>query len=370
MAIGSENATINPGLDDVDLNQVGELAPRAADPTRPSSSQKPIRFCDANRATFSYPAYPDFKDRPQSQVRFDIHTYSAPVMRYYRNSSASCTSWAIGKLSTPGEQFDPTSRSWVPYYYQSESSKVVLTVMCNHLPDLFIAEHPFEAQTISRFFNQLDADTTDPIDCNWIVTNIVNDPNTFNGAADTIINLMKQQLGGHGGRQGQPGYWDRRNRLAAFLTSPNRIKGVLSGGGTPGIGDYNSLLAGDEQLTYLREFGYIFAYWNHDDIWGSWCDSYRGILSVLQQFDSGNGGLGPTPANLASKWATHVRRDLNIIARIGNAYVDNLYNQRKSVGGIWKFWWDAKWYATLYAPLINNKSYIKFDKTCQGLPRS
>lgn len=85
----------------------------------------------------------------------------------------------------------------------------------------------------------------------------------FPGASGTVIQMMMRELGGWGS---EPFAWDQRQRLAAFLTDSNRLKGVISGGKTPGTGDFTSLSAGDEQLTFLRNFGFIFAYWNHADI--------------------------------------------------------------------------------------------------------
>tara|TARA_R110002003_G_scaffold722_7_gene21364 strand:- start:13737 stop:13988 length:252 start_codon:yes stop_codon:yes gene_type:complete len=72
-----------------------------------------------------------------------------------------------------------------------------------------------------------------------------------------------RQLGGWGTRTFA---WDQRQRLAAFLTNSNRLKGEIRDGKTPGVAAFNALLAGDEQLTFLRTFRFIFAYWNHDDI--------------------------------------------------------------------------------------------------------
>jgi hypothetical protein len=152
------------------------------------------------------------------------------------------------------------------------------------------------------------------------------------------------------------------------LTNSNRLKGEIRGGKTPGVAAFNALLAGDEQLTFLRTFRFIFAYWNHDDIWGSWCASYSGIYGILTRFDQAYGGANPAPANLASKWATFNRRELDNIARIGRDYVDLLYSLKKPVGGLWGYRWDLKWYTVMRAPLLNQRSYIQFSKTCPNLP--
>jgi hypothetical protein len=180
---------------------------------------------------------------------------------------------------------------------------------------------------------------------------------------------MKKELGGSGGRGAFS--WNRNDRLAAFLTNSNRIKGMISGQKTPGLGDFNSLQAGDEQLTFMRSFGFIFAYWNHEDIWGSWCATFQGIHTILTRFDADYNLAHPNaPANLATKWADFNRKELNGIAEIGRSYVDSLYSARKPAGGIfYRTFWYTRWWTTLYAPLINQKSYISFDKTCPGLPR-
>lgn len=102
--------------------------------------------------------------------------------------------------------------------------------------------------------------------------------------------------------------------------------------------------------------------------WGSWCASYSGIYGILTRFDQAYGGANPAPANLASKWATFNRRELDNIARIGRDYVDLLYSLKKPVGGLWGYWWDLKWYTVMRAPLLNQRSYIQFSKTCPNLP--
>lgn len=177
--------------------------------------------------------------------------------------------------------------------------------------------------------------------------------------------MMSRELGGWARRGFR---WDQRQRLAVFLTNSNRLKGQISGDRTPGTGDFTGLQAGDEQLMFLREFGMIFAYWNHPDIWDSWCATYNGIRDILIRFDAAYGGANPVPANLAQKWADFSRRELNDIARIGRAYVDLLYSLKKPVGGIWGYWWDLKWYTVMTAPLLNQRSYIKFTNRCANLP--
>lgn len=228
-----------------------------------------------------------------------------------------------------------------------------------------LAEHPFEAQTISRFFGGIDADNNNPHDCNWIITNIVNDNNPYPGSSGTVISMMSRELGGWARRGFR---WDQRQRLAAFITNSNRLKGVITTGNSPGTSDFNGLLAGDEQLEFLRNFGMIFAYWNHADIWASWCASYNGMRNILVQFDAAYGGANPVPADLAQKWATFNRQELNNIARIGREYVDLLYSIKKPVGGLWGYWWDLKWYTVMTAPIVNQRSYIKFTQTCANLP--
>jgi hypothetical protein len=114
-AIDFDNVTTNMELEDLEERS---LDPRADD-TRPGTSTKDIRFCGNVQATFGYPAYPNYLRFPDSKVRFDIHTYSAPVMKWYRNSSSSCTSWAIGKLDA-GDIYDQTTNKWRRNFYQSK----------------------------------------------------------------------------------------------------------------------------------------------------------------------------------------------------------------------------------------------------------
>ena len=154
-----------------------------------------------------------------------------------------------------------------------------------------------------------------------------------------------------------------------FLAYSNRMKGVLSGLKTAIKDDkFDGLEAGDEQLTLAKNFGIIYAYWNVQEIWNSFCDSYNGMRDILDRFDQDWILNNPNnPSNLRDQWGSFVREELAKLAMNGRTQAMSMFNSKKAVGGFWGFWWEAKWWYVFKAPIVNQYSYIKLDKSCRNL---
>lgn len=204
-------------------------------------------------------------------------------------------------------------------------------------------------------------------DCNWIKRFIINDKNPFPNAQDSVFQLMVQELGG-ADKKGK-GVWDQRSRLAAFLTSSNRLKGTLFGGGVFQMrSDFDTLQPGDEQIMHAKRLGMIFAYMNHPDIWQSFCDSYNGMLTVLMAFQLDYNTANPQDRlDFVDKWQSFVRSELKRVVERGQAAAMSMYNGKKDSGDRWNFWWTAKWWTIYKLPFANQYSYIALDRTCQNL---
>jgi hypothetical protein len=226
---------------------------------------------------------------------------------------------------------------------------------------MIAAEHPYEAQSISKFFEEHVDNYLNPEqrDCAWIRKNIVDNKTPYNGATNSILQLMMQELGTS----------NTPNRLSVFLARSNRMKGTLAGHNTAAnVNTFDALQAGDEQLMYVKEFGMIFAYWNIPEIWNSFCDSYNGMRDVLINFDrSWNSAHATDKSDLAGQWATWNRDNLRIIAQKGRDQAMSLYNRRKQVGGVYGAWWTAKWWAVFQVPFGQSQyAYIKLNRSCRN----
>ncbi|KAJ6194672.1 hypothetical protein J3E72DRAFT_198535 [Bipolaris maydis] len=310
----------------------------------PNTSNKPCNMCGRTE-TIPYPAFPNFQKNPQSVVDFDL--YEPQVMKYFHNSSASCTSWAVRQHASIDMVYDSTMRN----------GQVV-----GMRKGFYQTEHPYEAQSISKFFEEHVGDYQNPErrDCAWVRRNIVDNKTPFNGAGGSVLQLMMRELGNK----------NRPNRLAVFLARSNRMKGTLSShNSAANLNTFDALQAGDEQLMYVKEFGMIFAYWNIPDIWNSFCDSYNGMRDVLSDFDrSWNSAHATDPSDLAGQWESWNRNNLRIIAQNGRYQAMSLYNRRKQIGGLYGYWWSLKWWTVFSAPLGQSQyEYIKLDRSCRNL---
>jgi hypothetical protein len=224
-----------------------------------------------------------------------------------------------------------------------------------------LAEHPFEAQTINMFFEKHLTSYLNPQkrDCAWIRKNIIDLKTPWNNAGGSVLQLMMREMGTK----------DNPGRLAVFVSRSNRLKGTLSGWKTAvNTASFDLLKPGDEQISYAKEFGMIFSYWNIDEIWSSYCDSYNGMRDVLGNFDTEWDRAHPNdPSGLQAMWQSFNKDNLREVTTRGRAQAMSMYNRRHTVGGLSEAFWIAKWWAVYSAPLVNQYSYIKLDKPCRNL---
>ena len=198
-----------------------------------------------------------------------------------------------------------------------------------------------------------------PRNCAWIKKNLSLRYLTHNGTTQQLPMHLLFELGRNG----------LTERLAVFLASSNRMKGDLSGEKTTvNLVKFGNMEAGEEQLLYAKMFGMVFSYWNIDEIWNSWCDSYNGLLDVWQTFDRDWALNNPhDPLVLATEWQIFILFEINAIVLSSRQQAMTMYNSRKPVGGTWGRWWDLKWWIVYKAPLLNQYSYISLSKTCRRL---
>lgn len=195
--------------------------------------------------------------------------------------------------------------------------------------------------------------------CTWIVTWILSRA-PWAGATTNVAQLMSYELESR----------DRQGRLAVFLTDSNWMKGAIVKGSSPiQTSRWDNLDLGDEQLAYLKELGMLFSYWNHPEVWQSFCDSYNGMRDVLLQFDNwyiANRG----PSDLVGEWKKFNQLELKRIVERGKASAQYLKESRKPVPGFWGRGWTLKWQGLFtYFPgnLLYQFGTIKLDQTCVNL---
>ncbi|OAL51441.1 hypothetical protein IQ07DRAFT_586945 [Pyrenochaeta sp. DS3sAY3a] len=312
--------------------------------TAPNSSPKVCNICNWQE-TIHYPAFPDYRRNPNSNVDYDFH--QPLVMKYYHNSSSWCTSWAVRRHATIDYQYD---------------SRIIGGRVVGLRRGFYQTEHPFEAQTISKFFDYYVRNDLNPgrRKCDWIRPNIMSNKTPFNNAGGTVLQLMMRELG----------YHNLPTRLSVFMARPNGMKGTLSRWDTAAnVEKFNNLLAGDEQLMYAKEFGMVFAYWNLPEIWNSYCDSFNGMRNVLVQFDTAwNAGHPGDQIDFTGMWESFNRDNLREVATNGRTQAMSLYNNRKQIGGLYGQWWNLKWWTVFQAPLGQSQfAYIKLDRPCANL---
>jgi hypothetical protein len=81
---------------------------------------------------------------------------------------------------------------------------------------------------------------------------------------------------------------DRQGGFAVILTDSNWMKGaIVKGSSAIQTSRWDNMDAGDEQLAYLKELGILFSYWNHPEVWQSFCDSYTGMRDTCFSLTTG-----------------------------------------------------------------------------------
>ena len=108
------------------------LATRGA--TKPSRGWKKAQICNWVSDSIYYPGYPDWSNKVDPpQYDFNTHDKADGVMRYYHNTSSSCTSWRVAKRPYPDQLYDTRRNEatgqrwgWGQQFYQSESIRRAL----------------------------------------------------------------------------------------------------------------------------------------------------------------------------------------------------------------------------------------------------
>ncbi|KAF5557753.1 glycosyl hydrolase family 18 [Fusarium napiforme] len=311
------------------------LFPRqAAKPSKPRVTEKNkwVKFWtipgDAipfEVGTEKYPSYPDYYQDPEGKksIPFDGNSKFSDILMYYHNSTSVCTSFDVQKA--PG--YDEIWK----YDRQDPNGPYKKGVLYHQHYD---TEHILEGQTISRFFatwlpnHKYSNRWTEK----WVFTEYSQWEDKQTKKQNAFIYLVVDELGSS----------IHYDRLAIFLSNSNRMKGALFKGiSTTTTASFAQLEAGAEQLLHVRELGFVFGYMGRDDIWGAFCDSYNGILDLMETFDTWYLKESKSTSDLAAQWVSFIRSELDMVARQAQADVRSMYRQKKPAGKKYEDFWEV-----------------------------
>jgi chitinase len=334
-----------PGLEELGMSPVPHhsLYKRA---TAIGSGRKPLAICGYELKSEQYPQYPDYEANPDTDADWDGDSKTTLIKQYFHNSSATCTSFDVGQFSTHDNIYTWPKRG--------------IRAMAYH--QYYNTEHAFEAQTITRFFTMwIKTKSAINFDCTWI-DNWINLQDTRLGTnADGYVNSVATLLVDELGSTNKP------ERLAVFLKNSNGHKGRLFRGATAiGLTTFARFDAGDQQLVAARQVGMIFPYMNHNVVWRAFCDSYNGMLSQLEAFDTYYLSRNPgSPSNLAMEWPKYIRGELDRVVIDARTNIRLLDANKKLFGA-------GAIFATVNWPLMMTLELpkVKLDRTdlCRNLP--
>ncbi|KAF5974968.1 glycoside hydrolase family 18 [Fusarium coicis] len=307
---------------------------QAAQPAPPRLTQKPkwVKFWTIpgdvipfEIGTERYPSYPDYYQDPEgkSNIPFDGNSKFSDILMYYHNSTSVCTSFDVQKA--PG--YDEIWK----YDRQDPYGPYKKGVLYHQHYD---TEHILEGQTISRFLatwlpsHKYSNRWTEK----WVFTEYSQWEDKQTKKQNAFIHLVVDELGSS----------IHYDRLAIFLSNSNRMKGALFKGiSTTTSASFAQLEAGAEQLLHVRELGFVFGYMGRDDIWGAFCDSYNGILDLMETFDTWYFKESKSTSDLAAQWVSFIRSELDMVSRQARADVKSMYRQKKPAGKNYEDFWEV-----------------------------
>ncbi|KAF5980123.1 glycoside hydrolase family 18 protein [Fusarium bulbicola] len=297
-----------------------------------------------------YPQYPNYYKDPEGNNNkpFDGNPLFSDIKMYYHNKTAVCTSFDVEKAPT----YD---KIW-KYDRQDKNGPYKKGVLYHQHYD---TEHVFEGQTISRFFAIWLSSHNYPH--SWSEKWALTEYNEWKDSkkANAFVHLVVDELGSS----------IHYDRLAIFLSNSNRLKGSLFKGiSTTTNAGFAKLEAGAEQLLHVREIGLIFGYMGRDEVWEAFCDSYNGMLDLMERFDAWYLKETKKTSDLATQWSDFIRSELDMVVRQARSDVKRLYDQKKPAGKKYEDFWDVIMKGGAAAEMAK----VKLDKIgkCKKLPVS
>ncbi|KAF1988220.1 glycoside hydrolase family 18 protein [Aulographum hederae CBS 113979] len=358
-----QNKTCTPE-DGLSLNVLDDRQAVGTGPTRLFFAPKKLLFFRPPvLKTQPYPQYPNYWYNPFTTRNFENRLdarYTAGVKRYFHNASADCMNWDVVQRPIPDEIYPWPRISMNGYQFQRG----------RRYRQVYDTEHVFEGQTISRFLTKwlLSSKALKKRDEAWVTKFMMTVDAKWKNGRDpkAFVNRMIDELGSRDGVS-------KQERLTIFLSRPNKFKGRLFTGHRP-ISDatFMSLDAGDAQFTVAKEIGMVFTYMNQNTVWESFCESYNGILNLLEEFDRWYPNAFGTQQNdvsrLAAEWPRYIRSELDMAVTLARASLSMMFDRYKRLGALP---YVPRWIRVM-TPLVGQISKIKLDRIdfCFALPRT
>ncbi|KAH7309224.1 hypothetical protein B0I35DRAFT_398631 [Stachybotrys elegans] len=260
-----------------------------------------------------YPAFPVNSAYPWDGIengRWDT------IPKYWGNTSLSCSNWQTTNLP------------------QADTAWVNTPTGLREVRDVYQTEHVFEGQLIGDFFtfwlnrghinNQspMPSNPTPKLSCGTFLEQYLLRANTafpwmLGPVRVPFIHLMLAELGSE----------RHQNRLTIFKGRPNRMKGSLFSGNEPTSRTVYLRMDPDAQLTATKEFGMVFTYLNHPEVWQAFCSVYEAIYDLLGNWDDwwDANGSGFTPPSLQAEWRDYMETVLTSLVRRSRSTFDYQY---------------------------------------------
>ncbi|KAK2773012.1 chitinase [Colletotrichum kahawae] len=303
---------------------------------------------------FMYPAFPRPAANPWDGIqngRWDS------ISKYWGNSSASCSDWSVTRLA------------------QADTELVNGALIRSPYNNLRAAEHVFEGQTISQFFNSwLDkgyipgqmpppSNPTPKMPCAIIERTMFDESSALpwtdsNGKVVGFIDLLTSELGNEA----------HQDRLAIYKSRPNMMKGrMFSGKQCTDIKEFKKMSM-DAQLQATKELGLGFEYMNNPAIWSMYCGTYENIYTALGHFDSwyAQSGNTVTIPNLQSEWKLYIETVLKSMVQRSRTSFDDQYREaisRLQSGNNAHAFYRSHWATNQF----QNRAKIRITSTCKNL---
>lgn len=297
-----------------------------------------------------YPAYPSYSYNPDTTADWESSLKTSGIKKYFHNSSAVCSSFDVAQSATYGTIYPWPKRGSTGYTYRRGQAY--------HME--YQTEHVFEGQTIARFFTKWLPNLTDQTRRRqklWTESFILS-PNSFwgqdsQGVYHSFVHNLVDELGSK----------DHPERLTVFMSRPNGMKGSLfKGNAALTEATFRGYSSGPDQLLAARQLGMVFTYMNMDTVWESFCDSYNGMLSAMEQFDIWYQDQTGTDSFLAEEWPAFIRSELDMVVKRARADL-RMMNQAKDAAGV-RF---ANFWSTVMSTEILKVKLERTDK-CTNLP--
>lgn len=145
------------------------------------------------------------------------------------------------------------------------------------------------------------------------------------------------------------------------------MKGNLfSGKASISPSKFSDFKRGKEQLLSARQLGMILPYMNIDTVWQSFCDTYNGILTLLESFDAWYLQTQQVSSQMADEWPKFIRKELDSVVSRAREDLKMMSVKREFAVSFYALAWSTVMSVTSSGE-IQKVKLARTDK-CRNLP--